>query len=291
MKEKRFNEDSCNLLDIVRAYSVLTHEDKDYFFKHFLVVDILELERKECLDIDLAVKKGVNKSEDIIKEAIKNGAWSLKEDEDIKSKEWMIKKSTLSLNKITDPTQRKTFAGQIERQRDSLKELKSKKNNLLAFSAETLAEAKKIKRMIRGHLFFDSEFKKPLDDEQVMEALSPHLFTRYADLNNKDNILNASFHGGFFEIFVTQSKNPLVLLGGSFEKITLFQKNLLVLSNALLNKMKNSEIPDEISDDPSKILEYEEPEDKNPNVSHGLDDLRAKMKARGGELKAEDFLT
>ena len=203
----------------------------------------------------------------------------------------MIKKSTLSLNKITEPTQRKAFGEQIERQRDSLNELKSKKNKLLTFSAETLAEAKKIKRMIRGHLFCDSEFKNPLKDEQLIEILAPDLFTRYADLNNKDNILNASFHGGFFEIFVTQSKNPLVLLGGSFEKITLFQKNLLVLSNALLNKMKNSEIPDEISNDPSKILEYEEPEDKSPNVSHGLDDLKAKMKARGGELKPEDFLT
>jgi hypothetical protein len=289
--EISLNEQSINLLDIVRAYSILKFKGQDYFFKHFLVLEILELERKEFLDVESAVKSGIKREGDILKEAIKSGAWSVKEEEDIISKEWMIKKSTLSLEKIKDPSQRKFFNGQIEDQRKSLAELKKKKSSITAYSAEYLAEVKKIKRMIRYHVFFDKEMQNAVEDPQLREDLAPELFKRYADLNNREKVLRASFDGGFFEIFVPQSKNPMSLFGVNFSNITLFQKNLLVLSNALLNKMKSTTIPDEISDDPSKILEYEEPEEKDGNVTHGLDDLKSKMKARGGELKAEDFLT
>lgn len=55
--------------------------------------------------------------------------------------------------------------------------------------------------------------------------------------------------------------------------------------------MKNTRIPDEIADDPVKILDYEEKEEGDSKVSHGVDDLKLKMKARGGKLKAEDFLS
>ena len=56
--------------------------------------------------------------------------------------------------------------------------------------------------------------------------------------------------------------------------------------------MKNVSIPDSIADDPIKIMDYVEPKNgEQPKVTHGLDDLKAKMKSRGGELKPEDLLT
>ena len=59
----------------------------------------------------------------------------------------------------------------------------------------------------------------------------------------------------------------------------------------MLNKLRNVKIPDEISDDPIKIFNYEEKEESEGKVSHGVDDLKMKSKARGGKLKAEDFLS
>ena len=56
--------------------------------------------------------------------------------------------------------------------------------------------------------------------------------------------------------------------------------------------MKNTKIPDEIYGDPVKMFNYEEkPEEEDKGISHGADDLRRKIKARGGELKPEDFLS
>ncbi len=39
------------------------------------------------------------------------------------------------------------------------------------------------------------------------------------------------------------------------------------------------------------MFDYKEPKDRDKKVSHGLDDLKMKMKARGGELKPEDLLS
>jgi hypothetical protein len=55
--------------------------------------------------------------------------------------------------------------------------------------------------------------------------------------------------------------------------------------------MRNVRIPDEIAGDPIKIYEYEEKQDGEKTVSHGIDDLKAKSKVRGGKLKPEDFLS
>jgi hypothetical protein len=56
--------------------------------------------------------------------------------------------------------------------------------------------------------------------------------------------------------------------------------------------MKNTQIPDEIYGDPVKMFNYEEKKaEGEKRVSHGSDDLKKKMKARGGELKPEDFLS
>jgi hypothetical protein len=55
--------------------------------------------------------------------------------------------------------------------------------------------------------------------------------------------------------------------------------------------MKNVKIPDNISGDPVKIMDYVEKEETEAKVSHGVEDLRRKAQVRDGKLKAEDFLS
>ena len=288
-KNDDFNH-SSNLLDIVRGYSVLKFLNKKYYFKHFLFVEILELDEMQRADIEKSVKKGIEKESDLIKNAIKIGSWSLKEEEQIKSLKWTIKKSTNALSKINDSNQRAHFNKQIDSERSNLNSLNAKRNGVTSYSAESLSEIKKIQRMVNKCLFTDINFKENSGDE-TPSGVTSILFARYAELNSRECILGASYKGGFFDIFAAQSRNPLKLFNATFNTLTVFQKSLIALSTSLLNKMKNTRIPDEISDDPIKILDYEEKEEGDSKVSHGVDDLKLKMKARGGKLKAEDFLS
>ena len=85
--------------------------------------------------------------------------------------------------------------------------------------------------------------------------------------------------------------NCLDLFKVKFMDLTIFQKNLISYSRALLNKIQNTQIPEKINGDPVKMFNYEAPKDgEEKQQVHGTDDLKRRMKARGGELKAEDFL-
>jgi hypothetical protein len=290
MKEKKHNNlYSSHLLDIIRGYSVLESLDKTYYFKHFKVIDILELDHLEDDDIKNSIKAGIKPEKDLLVSAIKMGSWSVQEEEKLKSQEWMLKKSMSALSKIKDLAQRKVFNSQVESQEKELKEIKTKRSKITAYSAEHLAEIKKIKRMTKRAVFLNLDFTETFPEEEESE-IAVFLFQKNNELNNRDSLLNCSYFGGFFDLFAAQGGNSVQLISKSFSEITSLQKNLIVLSNSLLNKVKNVSIPEELTGDPVKIMDYEEKDDES-KTSHGVDDLKMKMKARGGELKAEDFLS
>tara|TARA_R110000765_G_scaffold304682_1_gene398606 strand:- start:83 stop:952 length:870 start_codon:yes stop_codon:yes gene_type:complete len=282
---------SLDLIDIIRGFSVFTYLEKKFFFKHFLVMDFIALDIEQAEGLKASKKSGILTEKELISNATRHGAWSTAKEENIKSLQWMIKKSTTALGKISDPTQRRVFKGQIDGQEKELKEAQLKRRKITSYSAEHLAELKRVKKVFDQSVFCDQEFKeKPPQDLEIV--LTTLLFSRYNELMQYDRVLEASYFGGFFELFSAQHGNSVQLLDTSFHKITIFQKTLLVLSNSLLNKMKNTQIPDEIYGDPVKMFNYEEKnEGGDKKVSHGADDLKKKMKARGGELKPEDFLS
>ena len=290
MKKNDINH-SDNLLDILRGYSEIKSDDIDYYFRHFSVVELLRLDQKEQTDIKRSVKKGIKTQKELLESAIEAGSWSVGKEEKLKSTQWMIKRSEAALSKIEDPTQRSIFNKQIEAQRKELKVIENARSKIVAYSAEFLAQTKKINLMGKGSVFKDEEFKEPISDEESEKIVIP-LFLRYNELNNRENLIRASYFGGFFDAFIFQSKSPILLFGQkTFMDLTSLQKYMLSLSHALLNKMQNMKIPPEIAGDPVKILDYEEKEEKGEKSSHGLDDLKAKKKLRGGKLKPEDFLS
>tara|TARA_R100000005_G_C4982771_1_gene192028 strand:+ start:835 stop:1704 length:870 start_codon:yes stop_codon:yes gene_type:complete len=286
-KKKRNDSHQVDLLNITRGYSILHLNEKELYFKHPSVLEILENESLFYVDINKSVRAGIKKEEDILLNCIRIGSWSEEESEKIKSLEWMIKKSTTALSKIQDPKQREIFNNQIKQQEDELSVLEDKRRKLVQYSAEHLAAAKKASRLLKNCLFEDLEFTKSVEDgsKAVM------LFAEYGHLLSKETLLNASYHGGFFDLFAAQSSNPMAMFNATFDQMTVFQKSLIVLSNSLLNKIKNTKIPEELQGDPVKMLDYEEKEETDGKVTHGVDDLKMKMRARGGKLKAEDFLS
>ena len=282
---------SLDLIDIIRGFSIFTHLEKKFFFKHFLLMDFIALDVEQAKDLEISQKSGILTEKELISSATRSGVWSTAKEDNIKSLQWMIGKSTTALRNISDPTQRRVFKSQIDGQEEELKEAQSERTKITSYSAEHLTELKRVKKVFKKSVFCDQEFKEeaPQDMEVVLTTL---LFSRSNQLMKYDRVLEASYFSGFFELFAAQHGNSIQLLDVSFHKITIFQKALLVLSNSLLNKMKNTQMPDEIYGDPVKMFNYEEKkEEGDKRVSHGSDDLKKKMKARGGELKPEDFLS
>ena len=277
------------LLEISRGYSIFTVNNKNYYFKHFSIEEMLELEEFEKNQMIVAQKSGIKTRTELVKDAMKYGAWTQSEEDKLTSIEWTINNSLKALDKMSDPVTRRGFSTQIEKQREELNQLQNKKDKIAAYSAESLAQQKRVSKMIQNSLFNDKEFKKPIQLKDV-EILGALVFSKFAELANKDNLLRASYLSYFFEVFMA-TKNCLDLFQVKFMDLTIFQKGLISYSRALLNKMQNTKIPEEIYGDPIKMFNYVEPKENEGNKSEGIDDIKRKMKSRGGELKAEDLLS
>ena len=288
-KEKQTPKINLALLDINRGYSKLNASGRDFYFRHFTLEDVLLMEEEYNSAFIHAQKMGIKSEETLIQEAYKTGIWKKAKEEEIKSLEWTSSKLSETLKKNKDFVQREAIKKSIADKKTQLLKLQEERRKITNYSAESFAENKRIKFLLALCCFFDKNFTEKIDEENIFEY-SLECFKKIGEFNEKNFILDVAYNTSFFELFVLHYRQPHVIFGKSGLELSVFQKSLLVYSNSLLNKLKSVSIPDEIANDPAKILEYDEKEAKG-KTSQGLDDLKEKAAARGGTLKPEDYLT
>ena len=279
------------LLDILRGYSILNTGSRELYFKHFTLLDSLGFEEEYNRSLTSAKRSGIKDEAHIIKEAIKSKKWSVQKEEEIKSLIWTIDKLSAAAKKISDRYQRKSTEENVKAKQEELAKIQSDRREICSFSAESFAETKKIKKIIVSSLYKDGGFIDLFEEDEAF-SYSKELFDKISVLNDSQIISTAAYNTSFFEVFSINYRTPHVLLDNVGMNMTVFQKNLMVYANAILNKLKNVSIPDNIQEDALKILNYKEIETKSNNkTSVGMEDLKEKSAKNGGQLNPEDFLT
>jgi hypothetical protein len=279
------------LLDIIRGYSILGSSKEELYFKHFSLLDSLVFEEEYNKNLASARRSGIKDEDSIIKEAIKSKKWSIAKEEEIKSLIWSIDKLSAAAKKISDVFQRRSAEENVKSKQEALAKIQEERREICSFSAESFAETKKIKSIILSSIYKDVGFTEKLEGQEAL-SYSKAFFDKISMLNDSKIIATAAYNTSFFEIFSLNYRNPHVLVNKFGMEMTLFQKNLLVYANALLNKLKNVNVPESILDDPIKVLNYKEVEkDSGKKTSVGLNDLKEKSAKNGGQLNPEDFLT
>jgi hypothetical protein len=281
---------SILLLDVYRGFSVFDFENKNFYVKHYSVMDILSSEEFYSKCISEAVKSGIKTEKQLLEAADKRGFWTKKDEEKRSSLKWMIGKSEAALEKITDANQKAAFYRQIFSQKNQLEEMDDKRNTVVSYSAEALGEKKKMAFMLKKNIFLDSSLSIPFTEE-INSLLAAMILSRISQMSSRSNILKMVYSSNFFDVFVTQYRNPLAMFGKSAFELTVFQKALLSYGYALLNKMKNTTYPESIEGDPVKMFDFKETETKNGKKTEGIDDLKEKMAKNKGKLTAADLLT
>lgn len=279
------------LLDIIRGYSVLHAGSRELYFKHFTLLDSLGFEEEYEKSLISAKRSGIKDEAVIIKEAIKAKKWSIQKEEEIKALIWTIDKLGAASKKISDHFQRKNAEQSVKDKQIELAKIQDERKEICSFSAESFAETKKVKRIILSSLYKDSSFVDRFEEQEAF-SYSKEFFEKISALNDSQIIATAAYNTSFFEVFSINYRTPHVLLNKVGMEMTVFQKNLMVYANALLNKLRNVSVPEAILDDPIKVLNYKEIEkDSGKKTSVGLDDLKEKSAKNGGQLNPEDFLT
>lgn len=284
------SDTSLILLDILRGVSKITSREKVLYLRHFLVYDDLLLSEFEHQSFLSAIKMGVKKEEDLIKNAIEKKFWSKEEEDTMSNLKWVIDKSNQSLSKVSDWNLRKSLKNSIKSDQERLDILESKKKSIISHSAESFSFRKRNTKTLLDNLFIDENMKTPVNEDDLFDFM-PEINNKVSQFTNPENMVKAAFDPSFFDLYCLNESNPTSILNKDIYNITVWQKNLIFYASILLNKIKNMEMPDSVREDPVKIYKYQgKTEEKaGDNVVHGVEDLKQKMKQKGGKLSAEDF--
>lgn len=287
---KKESEISLILLDILRGFSKINFKDNEIYLKHFIVYEDLHLAEVEIESFASAVKMGVKKEEDLIKNAIDKKFWSKEEEDTIKNLKWVIDKSTDALSKVSDWNLKKNLESSIQSDKDKLISLEDKKQSIISHSAESFAFRKRNTKTLLDNVFVDEAMKVPIDEDELFD-LMPLINDKVEQFVNVENIVRACFNPYFFDLYTLNESNPLNIFNKDIYNITIWQKNLLFYASIILNKLKNVDMPDSVREDPVKIYKYQGQAEKKAgeNVVHGVEDLKEKMAQKNGKLSVEDF--
>ena len=280
------------LLDVLRGYSKIEFKSEFYYLKHFSVFKSLQLDEYESECLDDAIKKGIKSQDQLLDLAISRKSWSSEEEAQIKNLKWLIDKSEAASSKIVDAFAKKSFEDSISKQKEELQELESRRFSLIAHSAESFATRKRNYKEIKDNLFQDVEMKESVSEDTILRLM--HLVRlKISEINNQKNIIKMAYNSLYFDTYCLMYRQPNEMIGKNLFNITIWQKDLLTFSSLILNKLKNYDIPNSILEDPLAICKYKPKEENSGHagnvVTHGMDDLRAKMAEKGGKLTAEDF--
>ena len=192
-KKKQRNENlSLILLDISRGYSAIKAENKNFYFKHFNISEMLAFDEFEEIEFEAAVQRGIQTEQQLIDKAIERKYWSIEKEDKIKSMEWTINHSLKALNKMQDENQKRVFSKQIEDQRNKSAVLKAQRQSICLYSAEELSHQKRYKKMVQDSFYYDQELKEQIKDKETSFLTKP-LFKKFTKLSDKNTLLKTAF--------------------------------------------------------------------------------------------------
>ena len=123
--------------------------------------------------------------------------------------------------------------------------------------------------MLEISLFSDKDFTKKIKKEDLVN-ISSLAINKISEFYDHEKMLRVSYIDLFFEAFMYQSGNPILLFNKKFKKLTFYQHRILSYANTLYNKIKNSSyIPQDAYKDAVEIYNHidKEPEEQNDSKS------------------------
>jgi hypothetical protein len=280
------------LAEIIQGYSVLREQGVKYYFKHPLILDYLKQSlHREGFEAQADII-GLKSEEELLQVAYESGSWTKENDEIIKSLEFSIKSKNKFLPKVEDNHIKKDLLNQIEKDDIELKVLNSKKRSFVLASKEAYVSKKMTSIFYSDILFYDEHFKEPITEEDLNKCFLKY-YEKFSLLSNRDVLLRAAYSNDFFDFFIIFEDLSKIFNKTGLD-LTVFQKNLLVYGNVLINKLKNSyKMPNEIKDNPIKVFEWTENDKKSKSQDDEDFNIREKVKRAGGleNMKPEDKIT
>lgn len=265
--------------EIFDGYSVSTFEGRDVFVKHINIRDQKYIHSYYEKYKNIALSKGIESQEDREAYLKKEELWEESDDMKILSLTEEVKNLKKTKESVFLPSQRESFQKTIEEKVVELHELNNKKAEMVGLTAESYASKRSNDEMLRFCIFKDPDFNENLHDEdefaelEVREVILLHeIMTNVSQKISEDSIKHAVLRP-FFSMYISNCENVKDFYGKPVIELSAYQMKLAMYARVFHSIFQYTEdIPDNIKEDPDKLMAYSENQRNKSSNNGGLRD-------------------
>lgn len=254
--------------EICLGFSEFKISGKPIFVKHLSEVELGELSSRKNTYASIAVEKKLEYKEDKLIFLIKHELWDRAKEDEIDKLKKTISDNKLILKNLFIKSQVNKIKNIITKAEKDLSYITLERNQALGFCVEDYIDKRYNEDYVLHSFYEDRDLKNKAFNEAHIDETSLEEFHSYIDIIN-------SFHDKFsykeikriaacsflMNLFSLSNDNAYFFFGKFIKDLTSFQSSLFsqcrYFSNLIQNKADSSP-PDDIADDPDKMIDWYE---------------------------------
>ena len=251
--------------------------DRAVYIKHVNIRDQRYLHKYYEKYKNKALSKGVETEEDRIKYVLKEDLWDEKDDMKIQSLDLEITNLKRTVNQLLLGSQREQYRETINEKTQELISLKLKRKEVIGKTAEDYATARSGDELLRFLLFKNKELTEHLFTEEEFDDLEgweiSALTEMHSDIQRRlgDETIQKAVLRPFFSMYLSLCEDAYGFYQKPITELTIYQLRVVLFGKMFFNIFQfTDDIPDNIRDDPEKLLAYSE--SKRNNSSNPIRD-------------------
>ena len=253
------------------GYTEVFLNNEPVYIKHINIRDQRYLHKYYEKYKKIALDKGVPCEEEKLKLLKDDGIWEEKDDLEISSLENEIKNLSATAKAVFLPSQKELFNEQRLDAEKKLLALKSKRKEVVGKTAEDYALAMSNDEILRFLLFKNESLEENLFTKEEFEELDGSDIIKINNLQKgvqerlNDKKIQEAVLRPFFSMYLPLCENAGDFYRKPITELTVFQLRIVLYGKIFYSIFQNVEnIPDNIREDPEKLLAFsDQSRDKN----------------------------
>lgn len=245
------------------GYTEASLGDDIVYIKHVNIRDQRYLHKYFEKYKDLALKRGLETEAERIKYVLKEKLWEEKDDMKIASLEGEIRNLKNTVNQLLLASQREEYNNIIRDRAEELYELKKSRSEVVGKTAEDYGTGRSSDELLRFLLFKDKDLTQNLYTEDEFSELEgweiKQLTDLHLDIQSRlaDDKIQKAVLRPFFSMYLSLCEDAYGFYQKPVTELTIYQLRVVLFGRMFFNIFQHTEdIPDNIRDDPEKLLAY-----------------------------------
>ena len=277
--------------DIIRGWTKLKSNilgEGSFYIKHLNIFDNVQTDQiyDECYE--RAKEKKLPTRKDQIEYLIKESLWTEGDNTELEKTRLYVDNLKVTKSKLYLKSQIDSIKESIEEAETKLAKMQMERETLIGFTAEKYAQKKSNEIYIQKAIYSNNDFSElAMTEEEFNYVTDKSLSELTMDYNDAtrivtmENIKKISLMPFFCNYFYLCDDNPHIFYGKPVVDLTFYQAEMFAFGRYFKNLAQDAKVqpPDEIRNDPDKLIEFYE---AKKNADAVMDKANERAGDKGG---------